>query len=88
MRQSFRGLRRRMRKPGAEGVTLVIYGWRESEPGTLAWAFPSVRAALRAVRAMRNAVGWLVVEGRRVFDGDVDLFALRTAGGILVEQPA
>ncbi len=69
-------------------MTLVIYGWRGSEPGTLAWAFPSVRAALRAVRAMRNAVGWLVVEGRRVFDGEVDLFALRTAGAVLVERPA
>lgn len=69
-------------------MTLVVYGWRESEPGTLAWVFPSVRAALRAVRAMRNAVGWLVIEGVRAFEGEVDLFVLRSGGGVLVEQPA
>jgi hypothetical protein len=69
-----------------DAVTLVIYGWRESEPGTLAWVFPSVRAALRAVRAMRNAVGWLVIEGRRVFDGEPDLRVLRTTGAILAER--
>lgn len=71
----------------AESVTLIVYGWRESEPGTLAWVFPSVRAALRAVRAMRNAVGWLVLEGRRVLEGEVDLSALRLAGAVLIEQP-
>jgi hypothetical protein len=68
-------------------VTLVVYGWLDSEPGTLAWVFPSLRAALRAVRAMRNAVGWVVVEGRRAFEGEVDLYSLRTDGSVLVEQP-
>jgi hypothetical protein len=70
------------------GVTLVIYGWHESQPGTLAWAFPTLRAALQAVRAMRNAIGWLVVEGRRAFDGDVDVDALRRAGRVLAEHAA
>jgi hypothetical protein len=68
-------------------VTLVIYGWHESEPGTLSWVFPSLRAALQAVRAMRNAVGWLIVRGKRAFDdGEVDLVALRRAGQVLVER--
>jgi len=68
-----------------EAVTLVIYGWHESEPGTLAWVFPSVGAALRAVRAMRNAVRWLIVRGRQAFDREVDLEALRRAGVVIVE---
>jgi hypothetical protein len=67
-------------------VTLVIYGWHDSQPGTLAWVFPSLRAALRAVHAMRNAIGWVVVKGRRAFDGDVDIAALRRAGRVLVEH--
>lgn len=69
-----------------DAVTLVIYGWHESEPGTLSWVFPSLRAALHAVRAMRNAVGWLIVRGKRAFDGEVDLAALRRAGQVLVER--
>jgi hypothetical protein len=84
MRSTFRRLRSRMKT--ATAVTLVIYGWRESEPGTLAWVFPSLRAALRAVRAMRNAMGWLIVKGKRAFDGDVDVAALRRAGGVLIEH--
>jgi hypothetical protein len=69
-----------------DAVTLVVYGWIDSQPGTLAWVFPSVRAALRAVRALRNAVGWIVVEGRRAFDADVDVETLRRAGRVLVEH--
>jgi hypothetical protein len=73
--------------PAVEAVTLVIYGWHESEPGTLAWVFPSVRSALRAVRAMRNAVRWLIVRGRRAFDRDsVDIESLRRAGLIIAER--
>jgi hypothetical protein len=75
-----------MRNPSRSAVTLVIYGWRESEPGTLAWVFPSLKAALRAVHAMRNAIAWLIVEGRRAFDGDIDVDALRSAGAVLVES--
>jgi hypothetical protein len=69
-------------------VTLVIYGWSESQPGTLAWVFPSVRAALRAVRAMRNALRWVILKGREVFDGEVDIDALRQSGRILLEGSA
>lgn len=88
MRTSFRQFRARMRGAQRQAVTLVVYGWRESEPGTLAWVFPSVRAALRAVRALRNAIGWLIVRGKQAFDGDVDVVALRRAGAVLVEHMA
>ena len=88
MRTSFRQFRARMRSAQRQAVTLVVYGWRESEPGTLAWVFPSVRAALRAVRALRNAIGWLIVRGKQAFDGDVDVAALRRAGAVLVEHMA
>lgn len=74
-----------VRSHAGRAVTLVIYGWHDSQPGTLAWVFPSLAAALRAVRAMRNAVEWLIVEGRRFFDSDVDVGALRRAGGVLIE---
>lgn len=70
--------------PGC-AVTLVIYGWHDSQPGTLAWVFPSLSAALRAVRAMRNAVEWVIVEGKRFFDAEVDVAAIRRAGGVLME---
>jgi hypothetical protein len=71
-----------------DAVTLVIYGWHESEPGTLSWVFPSLRAALHAVRAMRNAMGWLIIRGKRAFDGDVDVAALRRDGLVLLEHAA
>lgn len=93
MRTSLSRLRPRMplstgrlaKRASARAVTLVIYGWRESEPGTLAWVFPSLAAALQAVHAMRNAVRWAIVKGRRVFDGEmeIDIDALRRAGVLL-----
>ena len=91
MRARLKQLTSRMtRAPKVEAVTLVIYGWHESEPGTLAWVFPSVRSALRAVRAMRNAVRWLIVRGRRAFDpaspDSVDIDGLRRAGLIIAER--
>ena len=77
------------RRPSA--VTLVIYEWYESQPGTLAWVFPSLAAALRAVRAMRNAVRWLIVKGSRVAadsEVEIDVDALRRAGGVLMDHAA
>jgi hypothetical protein len=85
MRSSFQRLRSRM-KSRTRGVTLVIYGWYDAQPGTLAWAFPSLRAALSAVRAMRNAIRWLIVEGKSALDGEVDVDALRRAGHVLLEH--
>ena len=94
MRASLDRLRTHMsrtpRRRSASAVTLVIYEWYESQPGTLAWVFPSVAAALRAVRAMRNAVRWLIVKGQQVAEGDaeIDVDAIRRAGGVLVERAA
>ena len=88
MQTSFGRFRARMQGAQRDAVTLVVYGWRDSEPGTLAWVFPSVRAALRAVRALRNAMGWLIVRGRRAIEGDVDVAELRRAGTVLVEHLA
>ncbi|MGH7296636.1 MAG: hypothetical protein ACRELB_16980 [Polyangiaceae bacterium] len=73
-------------KARSPGVTLVIYGWYDSQPGTLAWVFPTLRAALLAVRAMRNAIGWVIVEGQRAFEGEVDVEALRRADNVLVDH--
>ncbi|MGH7284210.1 MAG: hypothetical protein ACRELY_22005 [Polyangiaceae bacterium] len=46
-----------------EEVTLIVYGWENVQPGALSWTFPSLRSALDAVRAMRNAVRWAVLIG-------------------------
>ena len=88
MRTSFRQFRARMRSAQRQAVTLVVYGWQDNDPGTLAWVFPSLRAALRAVRALRNAIGWLIVRGQRAVEGDEDVVALRRAGAVLVEHMA
>lgn len=68
----------------AEGVTLFVYGWENVEPGPLSWAFPSLRAALDAVRTMRNAVEWCIVSG--IEWASID--AARANGAVLVEQNA
>lgn len=49
--------------PLVESVTLIVYGWKNVQPGTLEWVFPSVAAAMHAARAMSNAVEWAVVAG-------------------------
>lgn len=64
-----------------EEVTLVVYGWENVQPGTLSWVFPSLRAALDAVRAMRNAVRWVVLLG----NDEADVDAARESGRVLVE---
>ena len=55
-----------------ENVTLIVYGWEGNQPGTLSWVFPSLTAAVSAVRALRNAVQWLIVAGTRAATGSVD----------------
>ena len=65
----------------AEGVTLFVYGWENVQPGPLSWAFPSLRAALLAVRTMRNAVEWCIVAGR-----ENSIESARAKGAILIEQ--
>lgn len=68
----------------AEGVTLFVYGWESVEPGPLSWAFPSLRAALDAVKTMRNAVEWCIVAGSECKTVD----AARANGAVLIEQNA
>jgi|SRR5678809_1288732 hypothetical protein len=65
-------------------VTLIVYGWHSVEPGTLAWVFPSLAAAMIAVRAMKNAVKWAIVIGRREAQ-DVDVDVARARGWVLAE---
>jgi hypothetical protein len=71
-----------------EHVTLVVYGWKNVEPGTLSWVFPSVGAAVAAARAMKNAVKWAIVAGRRDSQAsqEEDLDAARAHGAVLIEQ--
>jgi hypothetical protein len=66
----------------ARGVTLYVYGWHNVEPGPLSWAFPSLRAALDAVRTMRNAVQWCIIAGAEW----TSIEAARAEGSILIEQ--
>ena len=88
---------RKAMNPLLEQVTLVVYGWQNVEPGTLSWVFPSVGAAVAAARAMKNAVRWAIVAGRRGNDVDADaiddgvaqqaaLDEARASGAVLVEQ--
>ena len=67
-----------------QGVTLFVYGWESVEPGPLSWAFPSLRAALDAVKTMRNAVEWCIVAGSEWVSVD----AARAKGAVLIEQNA
>ncbi len=66
-------------------VTLIVYGWRENAPGTLAWVFPSLSAARAAARAFKNAARWLIVSGRRAND-TVDVDEVRRTATVLVER--
>jgi hypothetical protein len=83
--------------PLLDQVTLVVYGWKSVEPGTLSWVFPSVTAAVAAARAMKNAVRWAIVAGGRQNDTgddgevasakqDVALDEARANGSVLIEQ--
>ena len=69
-------------EPTRSAVTLFVYGWHVVEPGTLSWVFPNIRAALAAVRTMRNATQWCIANGTN-FE---DLEAARAANAVLVEQ--
>jgi hypothetical protein len=68
-------------------VTLIVYGWKMVEPGTLWWVFPSVAAALGAAHAMTNAVNWAIVKGPPR-GAIVDIATARAAGSVLLEQTA
>jgi hypothetical protein len=65
-----------------QSVTLFVFGWHVVEPGTLSWAFPSLRAALGAVRTMKNAAQWCIVSGAEWSSME----AARAEGAVLIEQ--
>ena len=70
--------------PIIESVTLIIYGWKSVQPGTLSWVFPSVAAAAHAAHTMKNAVAWAVVAGRpRPTD---NLARMRADAKVLLEE--
>jgi len=68
-------------------VTLIVYGWKVVEPGTLWWVFPSVAAALAAAHAMTNAAKWAIVKGPPR-GAILDIAKARATGSVLVEQTA
>jgi len=70
--------------PSSDDVTLVVYEWHNVQPGVLSWVFPSLAAARQAVRAMKNAVRWLVVRGRRD-EPPADVDEERARGTVLEE---
>jgi len=73
--------------PSLEQVTLIVYGWKSVEPGTLSWIFPSVGAAIAAARAMTNAVKWAIVAGSpRSIDAGLDVVVARASGAVIFEQ--
>lgn len=65
-------------------VTLIVTGWYNVEPGPLSWVFPSMRAALDAVRKMKNAVEWAIVLG----GGYESIEDARARGKVLIDQRA
>lgn len=70
-------------EPAADpSVTLIVTGWHNVQPGPLAWAFPSMRAALDAVQRMKNAIEWSIVLGRDYASVD----EARALGAVLIEQ--
>ena len=70
-------------EPLLQQVTLVVYGWHNAQPGTLSWVFPSVRMAVNAAKAMRNAVRWAIVSGQGAVDS---IDEARASGSVLIEH--
>jgi hypothetical protein len=70
-----------------EQVTLIVYGWKNVEPVTLSWVFPSVGAALTAAHAMTNAAKWAIVAGSLPrHRGAGDVATARASGTVLAER--
>lgn len=74
----------------SENVTLVVYRWRDNEPGVLSWVCPNLSSAVRVARAMRNAAAWLIVRGDRRSGATSapDLMRFRQEGFVLAERMA
>jgi hypothetical protein len=69
-------------------VTLIVYGWHNVQPGPLSWVFPSVRHAIGAAKAMRNAVCWAVVRGRLSTGVSAEALDEARASGMVVLEHA
>ena len=56
------------------------------EPGTLSWVFPTLRAALAAASAMKNAVRWAILSGTHAPESEApfDVTTARASGHVLV----
>jgi hypothetical protein len=62
-------------------VTLVVFGWANAKPGTLAWQYPNLRSAIRGAKALRNASKWAILAGTHV-----DVETARRRGELLLEE--
>jgi hypothetical protein len=70
-----------------EQVTLIVYGWKNVEPGTLSWVFPSVGSAITAAHAMTNAVHWAIVTDSPLSrDPTADARTAAAYGAVVFEQ--
>jgi hypothetical protein len=67
-----------------EAVRLIVYDWDGVQPGTLSWLFPSVREALAAAFALKNAERWIIVRSSDAAEASAD--ELRDRGAILLES--
>ena len=81
--QSLRKRPVRSADPLEHEVTLIVHGWDNVQPGAMAWVFPNVRHAIAAANAMRNAIAWTIVRGKRPATA---LDEVRLAGAVLVEH--
>ena len=72
-----------------DSAILMVYQWKDVQPGTLSWVFPSAMAAEAAARAMTNAQSWVVLAGPSApanVDALRDVTKARAEGRVLVEQ--
>jgi hypothetical protein len=81
--QSLRKRPARSADPLEHEVTLIVHGWDSVQPGPMAWVFPNVRHAIAAANAMRNAIAWTIVRGKRPATA---LDEVRLAGAVLIEH--
>jgi hypothetical protein len=79
--------RSRIPQNASASVTLIVYGWSNVEPGTLAWTFPSLNAARNAAHKMRNATEWAIVAGAHANEATrpINVDEARAAGAVLME---
>jgi hypothetical protein len=65
-------------------VRLIVYDWDGVQPGTLSWLFPSVREALAAAFALKNAERWMIVRSEGGHEASAQ--ELRERGVVVLES--